>query len=661
MRARAAAHAMNREFLDLYNRELKLLQEQAREFADEFPGIAERLGGLLEDRTDPMIAGLLEGSAFLAARVQLKLKHEFPEFNQNLLEQLVPNYLAPTPSALLARIHPPFGDPALREGRTIARNAAMEATYRERDRRVSCRFRLAAPLALWPFDVVGAEYHGSPGPLQALGLATTPEMVAGLRLTLTHRAAPDREDEPSDREAATRPELWFAGCAVKTLPIHIVGPESDAVAIYEQIFADQVGVHLRYLDEFGDPVVVAAPPGCIQPLGFDRDEALIPNDLRVFEGFDLLREYFLFPRKFLGFALTGLAPLVARIKAKTVDVIVTFDEVNTRLSAAVSPAAFALYAVPAINLFEMTLDRVPVKARQHEYHLVPDRSRALDFEPHRLLDVYAHHAGRTDKVPVPPLYSASGERERTGLSYTIRRMPRRRSARELGSGSRSDYVGTDVFISLGETATLSDEERVAELSVRALCSNRHLPDQLPVGAGGADFRLTDDARLDIACIAGPTPPREPVVSQIRSRTETVAAGEVAWRLINLLSLNHLGLVQRGEGGGARAIREVLTLFADLTDSATERRIRGVRTVESRAVVRRLRQRTGTGTARGTEITVTLDEKAFEGTGAFLLGAVLDRFFAEYASINHFTQTIVRTVERGTIARFPPRVGARRLL
>ena len=79
---------MNREFLDLYNRELQLLNEQAREFAAEYPGIAERLGGILEDRIDPLIGGLLEGAAFLAARVQLKLKHEFPEFTGNLLEQI---------------------------------------------------------------------------------------------------------------------------------------------------------------------------------------------------------------------------------------------------------------------------------------------------------------------------------------------------------------------------------------------------------------------------------------------------------------------------------------------------------------------------------------------------------------------------------------------
>ena len=47
--------------------------------------------------------------------------------------------------------------------------------------------------------------------------------------------------------------------------------------------------------------------------------------------------------------------------------------------------------------------------------------------------------------------------------------------------------------------------------------------------------------------------------------------------------------------------------------------------------------------------------------AFLLGAVLDRFFAEYAAINHFTQTVIKSAERGVIARWPPRSGSRSVL
>src|ERR1700690_1347123 len=137
---------MNREFLDLYNRELKLLNEQAREFADEYPGIAEGLGGILEDRIDPMIGGLLEGAAFLAARVQLKLKHEFPEFTSNLLEQLVPHFLAPTPSSMIVQVVPTFGDKSLHDGHSIPRNAYLDASFRERDRQIACRYRLSGDI-----------------------------------------------------------------------------------------------------------------------------------------------------------------------------------------------------------------------------------------------------------------------------------------------------------------------------------------------------------------------------------------------------------------------------------------------------------------------------------------------------------------------------------
>ncbi len=654
---------MNREFLDLYNRELQLLNEQAREFADEYPGIAERLGGILEDRVDPMIGGLLEGAAFLAARVQLKLKHEFPEFTNNLLEQLVPHYLAPTPSMMLVKVQPTFGDKALRDGHAIARGGYLDATFRQLDRQIACRYRLCGDIVVWPFELVAAEYFSSPAPLQALGLSVGGEVMAGMRLTLTHRTAPRSEEEPPDAEALKKPEMQFAGCRVTNLPIYFAGSEADSIAVYEQLFAHCEGIYFRCLDEFGDPVVHRAEPHCLEQVGFEREDTLFPNDHRVFEGFDLLREFFVFPRKFLGCNLTRLGDVLPLLKAKTVDILFAFNEVNTRLAAAVRPAMFAIYAAPAINLFEKTTDRIALKSNQYEYHVVPDRSHYLDYEPHRLLDVYAHYPGGQDKVPVQPLYSASldGPQRATGLYYTARRLPRRRTVEEKRLGASSDYTGTDMFISLSELGGTDDDAAIAELSVRALCSNRHLTEHLPVGAGGADFRLLDDFTLDLVCVAGPTPPREPIVAQLRSRSEVAHSGTVTWRLVNLLSTNHLGLVERGAGRNAQALRETLAMFAEMTDSVTERRVRAVRSVDSRPIIRRIRQRSGIGAARGIEITVTIDEKAFEGAGIFLLGAVLDRFFAVYSGFNHFTQTVIRSVERGEVMRWPPRMGTRRPL
>jgi type VI secretion system protein ImpG len=652
---------MDREFLDLYNRELALLYEQAGDFADEYPGIAERLGGLIRERTDPMIAGLLEGTAFLAARVQLKLQHEFPEFTANLLEQLVPNFLAPTPSAMLVRALAPFADPALREGKRYARGAYFDATYRERERNLACRFRLCSDITLWPFDVRGAEYYLTAGPMQALGIPVERDAIAGVRLSLTHRMAARAEDEISDEEARKKPEYWFSGCRTVELPIYLCGAEDDAIALYEQIVGNCVGVYFRVLDDYGDPVVHRMPVDCLKQVGFDEEDALFPIDNRVFRGSELLREYFAFPRKFLGFKLTRLREVFPKLQGKSVDIVFAFSEQNSRLSAAVEPKMFSLYTAPAINLFEKTTDRIAIKSNTHEYHVVPDRSRHLEYEAHRVIDVYAHLPGVREKIPVRPLYSASVDRAASvveGMYYTVRRLPRRRTVEEKTYGTTSDYTGTDMFLSLLEPGELSGRTAAAELSMKVLCSNRHLPEQLPVGAGGADFHLLDDVSLGLVCVSGPTRPREPVVAQMRSRSEIASVGLVSWRLINMLSLNYLGVVERGAGKGAAALREMLMLFADFVEDATERKIRGVRGVDSRPVVRRIRERAGSGAARGQEISVLFDEKAFEGSGIFLLGAVLERFFAEYSGFNYFTQTVISSTERGEIMRWPPRMGMR---
>jgi len=654
---------MNPEFLDLYNRELKLLNEQAREFAAEYPGIAERLGGILEDRVDPMVAGLLEGTAFLAARVQLKLKHEFPEFTSNLLDQLVPHYLAPTPSVMLTKVVPTFGDPALREGKIIPRGAYLDATYRQLDRQVACRYRLCGDIAIWPFEVVGAEYYSSPAGLQALGVSVGRDVMAGLRLTLKCRTTARPEDEAADAGTPQAPDTLFAGCRARDLPVYLAGPEADAIALYEQLFGHCIGVHFSWPDAFGDRLAHAMPEQSLHQVGFAREDALFPNDDRVFEGFDLLRDFFVFPRKFLGFNLTGLDAVLPRLKTRTVDILFAFDQIDARLAAAVQPSMFALYTAPAINLFDKTTDRIALKSSQYEYHVVPDRSHYLDYEPHRLLDIYAHYPGGREKVPVLPLYAAALEaaQQTAGPRYTVRRMPRLRTVEEKRLGVSSDYTGTDMFISLSALGGADDSDAIAELSVRALCSNRHLTEHLPIGIGGADFRLVEDVALDLVCVAGPTPPREPIVAQLRGRNETAHTGTIAWRLVNMLGTNQLGLVERGAGRNALALRETLAMFADMNDAVTERRVRGIRNVDSRAITRRVRQRGGVGAARGIEVTVTIDEKAFEGSGAFLLGAVLDRYFAVYSGFNHFTQTVIRSVERGEIMRWPPRMGARRAL
>ena len=650
---------MNREFLDYYQLELKQLYEKSRQFSEEYPGVARRLGGLIEDKMDPGIAGLLEGAAFMAARVQLKIKSEFSEFTSALIDQIMPDYLAPLPSATLLQVAPAYNDTNLKEGLSFPAGATVDAVYVEQQRRISCRYRLASALELWPLHLEAAQYYPAPAPLQALGVEIGAGVAAGLRLSFRHRTSRLEDDKPG----VTPPGAPINALRIDSLPIYLSGTDVDTATVYEQLFSNCRRITIRYLDEFGDPHFRSTPPDMLEQIGFGEDDTLFGTHARTFRGFSMLRDFFAFPNVFCGFRLKHLQKALASITAPAFDLLFEFDASSPRLASVVKREMFSLYSVAAVNLFEAQCSRVPMRRNEHEHHVVVDRSRWLDFEAHQIIEVFAHYGGNTKKVPVFPLYSLPTDSTplRDALFYTTRRIPRRETVQEQRAGARSAYAGTEIFLSLREPADLDDEERVRELSVRALVSNRHLTEQLPVGEAGADFYLTDDTALRLRCIAGPTPPRESIVAMERRQRAGTPPGAVAWKLINLLSFNHLGLTDRSPQDRAGGLRELLGLFADLSDVVTERRVRGIIGVSSRPITRRLRQANGFNAARGVEVTVRFDERAFEGNGIMVLGAVLDRFFAEYTSVNSFTETVIESMQRGLVKRWPPRSGAGKLL
>ena len=64
---------MDPRLLSFYNDELAYLREGAREFGEEHETVAPRLGLKTPTDPDPYVERLLEGVAFLGARVQLKI------------------------------------------------------------------------------------------------------------------------------------------------------------------------------------------------------------------------------------------------------------------------------------------------------------------------------------------------------------------------------------------------------------------------------------------------------------------------------------------------------------------------------------------------------------------------------------------------------------
>jgi type VI secretion system protein ImpG len=387
--------------------------------------------------------------------------------------------------------------------------------------------------------------------------------------------------------------------------------------------------------------------------GFADDEALLPYTDRSFSGYRLLQEYFACPERFLFAVFTGLKQVLARSQATEFDITVFFDRSVSRLHNAVDASNFRLFCTPAINLFPRRADRIHLQQGKVEYHVLADRTRPMDFEVHSVSQVEGFGDRQEPEQRFQPFYGCDERVWHSGSAafYTLRREPRLLSARQKLQGARSSYVGNEVFISLVDANDAPYSTKLRQIGMMLMCTNRDLPLQMPVGKSRTDFTLETGAPVtSIRCVAGPTKPRAPM-----------AHGETAWRLLSHLQLNYVSLLGESGEEGAAALREMLTLYCDEFDAGARRQIEGVKAVSCQPVVRRIPVPGPITFGRGLEITLTCDDGAFEGTGAFLLGSVMRHFFARYVSVNSFTETVLRTLERNEVARWTARLGKRQIL
>src|SRR3954468_20275682 len=216
---------MDRRLLNHYNIELAHLRQTAAEFAQEFPKIAGRLALDKEAKEicpDPYVERLLEGFAFLAARVHLKLDAEFPRFTQALLETIYPHYLSPVPSMSIVRFEIDPQQPMLAAGVPVPRSTSLKSNLGKGDK-TACVFQTAQEVTLLPLRVLEARYFTRD--LQELNLPLELGARAALRIRLQ-----------------TTGGQTFDKINLSAITFYIRGADDLAGVIYEQIFARRLGL-----------------------------------------------------------------------------------------------------------------------------------------------------------------------------------------------------------------------------------------------------------------------------------------------------------------------------------------------------------------------------------------------------------------------------------
>jgi len=623
---------MDPRLLKYYNQELQFMREMGGEFAKAYPKIAGRLSLDEFECADPYVERLLEGFSFLAARIQLKLNEEFPRFTQHLLERIYPHYLCPTPSMAVVQFLPDLQEPTLAGGFLLPRHSVMRSRTGQ-ESPTPCVYRTAQDVTLWPLELLSADYLASPAAIALAGVGRQERAKAAVRLRFT-----------------TTSEIPIHSLPLDRLALYLGGGESGMRA-----FEALAGHTLRIVGRSpeGSGHRTSATPDPVRIMGFEPQESLLPYGPRSFQGYRFLAEYFALPERFRFIELRDLRQLLSHCDGREAELLLMLDQGYPELEGNLSEGNFLLHCSPAINLFPKRIDRIHLSDIETEHHLLPDRIRPLDYEVYSVTEVKGYGGNTEQNQSFEPFYAATdlNAADPPKAYYALHRLPRVVSSRQQREGQRSGYIGSELFISIVDAEAAPYRSDLHQLSVNTLCSNRDLPLLMPLGKESSAFTLESSTPVkQIRCVGAPTRPRAPR-----------AGGAVSWRLINHLSLNYLSLAGEDQAESTAALKELLQLYAETSEPALRKQLEGVVSIASRPVNRRMPSPGPISFGHGLEITLTLDDSAFQGVGAFLFGAVMEQFFRKYTAINSFTETVIASLQRGVIMRWPARLGLRHIL
>jgi type VI secretion system protein ImpG len=609
------------ELLLYYERELSYMRQLGAEFAEKYPKIASRL--MLEgDRCDdPHVERLLEGFAFLAARIHLKVDDEFPEVTQGLLNTLYPHYVRPIPCMTIVEM---FVDPEQGKqsaGMQVPRDTVL---YSRRVNNMACKFQTCYDTTLWPVSLKSAEWKT---PDRLSPVIKNPDCAAVFSL-----------------QFQLLPDVQLGQLGMDSLRFYLQGESNQIHSLYELLCNNCFEILLRNpKNRAGKPI--ALPPSALRQVGFEQNEGILPYTRRSFLGYRLLQEYFSFPEKFFFLEINGLQAMRDAGFDDSFEVVFQiskFDQPERQqsLEVGVSAKTVRLNCVPVVNLFKQTAEPILISHQRYEYPVVADMRRQAAMEVFSVDEVVSTRPNSTEVINYEPFYSYRHATLRDATK-TFWLATRRDS-------NRPNDTGTDVYLSLVDLSSRPLVPNVDTLTVRCTCTNRDLPSRLAFGHESGDFEIEGFSTIKkIIALRKPTSSVPPPVGR-----------GLLWRLISHLSLNYLSLVSDGKD----ALQEILKLYNFSDSSYLEKQILGIEQVRSEPHFARILSDTGISFVRGVRVHIDFDEEQFVGGGVFLFASVLERFLGLYAAMNSFSQLVVSTKQRREVMReWPPRAGDEVLL
>ena len=604
---------MTDKLLPYYNSELQYLRNMAEEFSELYPHLAGNLRISADAFDDPHVSRLMEAVAFLNARTACKLDDEFPELVDTLLNVIYPHYLMPFPSFSIIQLTP---GKDMAEPYFVPRNSELESESFEDN---VCRFRTAYPATIYPLEILEVKIIPQPFVAPTNMSAENSQSVLQISLRCTGNGT------------------TFSGLQPQSIRFYLNGLIGHIFPLYELIMNNTQSIALAKKTNDLDPIILNK--NVLQPVGFEKDEGLLPYPSRSQLAYRILTEFFAFPNKFFFFDIDLLQCLAKDIGSEF-HIFFYLDSRNTDLERVVNKDSLLLGCTPIVNLFEQKAEPIHYTHNRLENRVIPDARQQKHMVIHSIKSVTGIDSNG-QKTQINPFY--------------LRKSHSNDNITMFWSSSRRSPFGServsDIYLSLTTDREFLEKKEIT-LSVEALCSNGDLPSRLPFGGGQPKFSFIKGPGplAGVTCIY---PPTNIVIHNSEYGHK--------WRLLSHLNLNQLSI---SGDDSLSALKEILHLYDNEKDTTFQKFVDGLIKLDVKMGTARAPRHVDDPSwvdaiCRGLDIHVQFDEALYPGNSCYLFASVLERFFALYSTINSYTRLSYSVRSRsGVVKKWSPRVGYR---
>ena len=586
-------------FLDYYRENLAHIRGIASEFAAEFPKIASRLELSDYNCQDPYIERMLEGTAFLAARVEHKLESGFPRLLESVASSAAPMATAPIPSFAVIRFKADLSDERLRTDYTMKRGTQFRCKVPGVE--TPCIYSTITDVSVSAAVLQGVSYQTRD--LDACGISD-PDGAAVLTLNVV--------DGDGVGGAAMADDLLA----------YIDMPDSAASELQGQLCGDLRGVYARQngVTQRLEGVTVDVP----------LFSGAYDGPLRATGGVQTMVRFMACPRLFKFFHIRGLKEVFEKFPGLPVDLFFVFGRRVESFVRSVGPNSIRFGCVPVANVFRRHSDRTECNGA-FEHHISPDRSAPQDVEVLAVSKVEAFDARNQVLFSAQPGFDGEGND----------RFVLHRRARLFEPGhARSSYHGTEAYVSIsGEDYDVHHDE-MRQIGAELICSNRDLPLLLR-----KEDPITPPAEEPLAGALFIDQPSAPFPPLVRSG----AAAD--WEKAGVIAINLSSVLWRNGMIPVDIVRRMVRACVFDGESVAARLADAIADIRSTPRTFRFVSGGSPYFESGWRVDLLLKEDACSGTGVFIFARVLKELFFSYVPINTCIEFVVSTDKRKEIFRW----------